>query len=101
MLGEFYLQLPFPGAGAPGEDVQDEGNTVDDFDFEVLFQVVLLEGRQLIIENSDIVVGFPLEQLFQLAFAEVVAPGGRAQILNDSANNDGAGGFCQLRQLLN
>ena len=100
-LGKLHLQLAFAGAGTPGKDVQDEGNTVDDFDLKGFLKVVLLLRRQLIIEDSDVVRGllFQFEQLFQLTLAEVVAPGGRAQVLNDFTNDFCASSFCQLRQL--
>jgi hypothetical protein len=103
VLGKLDLKLSLAGAGAAGKDVQDKSNTVDDFDLEGLFKVVLLEGGQLIVEDSDVVVGcfLQLEEVFQLALTEVMRFRCRPQALDDLTDDFSAGGFRQLSELFN
>ena len=56
VLGQLHLEAAFVGAGAPGEDIQDERGAVDDFDAQGVFQVLLLDGLELVIEDDDVVI---------------------------------------------
>ena len=53
-LGEFHLQAAFPGVGARGEDIENQLGSIDDFRVERLFQVALLGGSQVVVEDHDI-----------------------------------------------
>jgi hypothetical protein len=57
MLSQFYLELPLTGAGTPGEYIQNQGNTVDYLYLEAFFQVMLLQWRELIIDDYHVVTG--------------------------------------------
>jgi len=37
-----------------GEDVEDEGDAIDDVDREQLLEVALLRGRELVVEDHDV-----------------------------------------------
>jgi hypothetical protein len=52
-LREFNLQLPLPRPGTTGEDVEDELGTVDDLTVERAFQVALLGGREVVVEDNQ------------------------------------------------
>jgi hypothetical protein len=56
VLGQFHLKPAFVGAGAPGENIQNQGGTVDDLNTQGVFQVLLLDGFKLVIENDNIIV---------------------------------------------
>lgn len=53
-LREFYLQAPFAGARAAGENVEDELGAVDYLAVERLLQIALLRGGQIVIEDDGI-----------------------------------------------
>ena len=53
-LRQFHLQAAFAGAGARGEDIEDELGAVDDLGIEGLFQVALLGGGQVVVEDDDV-----------------------------------------------
>jgi hypothetical protein len=53
-LGQFDLEFAFAGAGALGEDVEDEGSAVEHFAFEEAFEVSALGRRQFIVEDDGI-----------------------------------------------
>ena len=64
-LREFHLQLAFPGARAAREDIEDQLRAVEHLHVQRLFQIALLRGRQLAIENHH--VGFvQVDQRLQL-----------------------------------
>jgi len=42
------------GAGALGEDIQNQCRSIDDLYVELFFQVLLLVRRQFIIEDKDV-----------------------------------------------
>ena len=56
VLGETHLQTPLLGGGVQGEDVQNEGRTVDDLHGLVhdLLQIGLLGRCQLIVEDNEV-----------------------------------------------
>ena len=53
-LRELHLELALVGPGAIGEDVQDEFGTGHHPAFQTLFEVALLGGRQLVVEDHQI-----------------------------------------------
>ena len=57
-LRQLHLQLAFPRARAPGEDVEDELRAIDDLAADRLFDVPQLRRRQLVVEDDDVDVGF-------------------------------------------
>ena len=50
-LRQLDLQLAFAGSRAPGENVQDELGPVEDLHVQRFFQIALLRGRQLLVED--------------------------------------------------
>ena len=50
-LRQLHLQLAFARAGAPGENIQDQLGAVDDLDVQRFFQIALLGGRQIVVED--------------------------------------------------
>jgi hypothetical protein len=45
------------GAGAFGENIQNQRRAVDNLDLKGFFQVLLLNRRKLVIEDNDVVIG--------------------------------------------
>ena len=52
-LRQFHLQAAFPGARAAGEDVEDELRAVDDAARQLLLQIALLGGREVVVEDDQ------------------------------------------------
>ena len=53
-LRELDLQLAFPRARAPREDVENELGAIDDLPADLLFDVPQLRRRQLVVEDDDV-----------------------------------------------
>ena len=53
-LRQFHLQAPFPRAGARGENVEDQLGPVDDLGGQRLFEIALLGGAQVLIEDDHV-----------------------------------------------
>ena len=53
-LRELDLQAPLPRARAHREDIEDEGGAVDHLELELLLQVALLRGRELVVEDDGV-----------------------------------------------
>ena len=81
------VQLPsacapaFPRAGATGEDLEDQPGAVHDLDLQRLFEIALLDRRQLIVEDGDVDMLDLADrrELFDLALAEQGRRGDDAQ----------------------
>ena len=58
-LGQLDLQLGFDGAGAGGEDVEDQLAAVEHLELGRFFQVADLGGGQVVVEDDDVGVGWP------------------------------------------
>ncbi len=89
------------GAGALGKDVQNQRRAVHDLAIERFFQVALLAGRELAVEDDDVAV-LLLAQVFELvhlALADVGRRIGLAQPLRDLAHHQHARRARQLAQL--
>lgn len=84
-----------------GENIEDERGAIQYFDAQSLFDVSLLGWGQLVVEDRDCVPGFlaKLDQLVELAFSEVDRGVEMASLLNDGADNFGAGGRRKLAKL--
>src|SRR6476469_3682125 len=52
-LSELNLQLAFVTARTLSEDIQDQTDAIDDAAGELLFEIALLGGRQLMIEDNQ------------------------------------------------
>ena len=105
-LREFHLQLPLATAGVQGEDIEDQGGTVQDPDLLLVhrvFQVGLLRRRQVVVEDDDRGPGGArqLGDLVGLAGADEGARMGPVELLSDGADDHGArrvGKPLELRQ---
>ncbi len=53
-LRQFHLQAAFASARARGENIQDELGAVDDFGVQRLFQVALLGGGEVVVEDDHV-----------------------------------------------
>ena len=101
-LRQFDLELRFRRAGARGEDVEDQLAAVDHFDFEGLFEVARLAGRQIVIEQNHVGV-VRLNEFFQfaeLALADVGVCLDVLAFLGELADDAGAGGGRQAANLV-
>jgi hypothetical protein len=56
-LRELHLKTSFGGAGAPGEDIEYELRPVDDFQAGRAFEVALLRGGEVVIDDEHIGTG--------------------------------------------
>jgi len=76
MLGQLHLHLTLAGVGVAAENIQYQGDTVNNLYPQGLFQVALLQRRQLIVKDGQVVAGglFEGDKLFQLATADIVCP---------------------------
>ncbi len=71
-LGQFHLQLSFPGAGVAGKNVENELGPVNDPRVHDAFDIALLRRREIVVEQ-DYVGGDRRGRsgnFFQLAFAD-------------------------------
>ena len=100
-LRQFHLQLAFPSAGVAGEDVEDKLGPVENARIEFTFQVALLRGRELVIEDNQVGRGggHGAFQLFQFAAADERGGIGLLAALQDLAGDTGAGAGGQFAQL--
>ena len=102
MLGQLHLKAALSSAGMAREDVQDEGAAVDDLDLEVVFQIALLVGRELVVEDRQValLVGDGLPDLFQLTLTHVVLRGSVQVLghLGDDVCSHAHGELGKLRQ---
>ena len=53
-LRQFDLQFTFRALGAQGKNVEDQARAVNDAALQQAFEVALLRGRQIVIENDEI-----------------------------------------------
>ena len=75
MLGQGDLDDALAGAGALGEDVQNQRGAIDDLDTQPLLQRALLGGGEFVVEDRDRSSQFVAQigDLLQLALADVRA----------------------------
>lgn len=105
-LGELDLELGFVGAGAGGEDVEDEFGAVEDFDargvgfaagflVDDFFESADLGGREVVIEEDDVggVEFAEVSDLFGFAAADVQAGVWGVTVLEEGSDDACAGGF--------
>ncbi len=53
-LGELHLELALGGVGMVGEDVEDDRRPVDDRHADLLLEVALLPGQQLVVAGHEV-----------------------------------------------
>lgn len=101
-LREFNLQARLPRLGAAGEDVDDQGRPVEDFDLQCILEVALLRWRQLIVEDDQRVVALVAlgDYLLELAFANVGSGMWRIEPLDGAPGNLSPCRVSQQRQLI-
>jgi len=102
VLRQLHLEAALAGLGTFGEDVEDEGRAVEDLDVEGVFQMALLRGTELVVEDDDGVVDSGALRLYlrQLAFADVVAGMDAPQLLDGAGDDAGAGGIGEEGELI-
>ena len=96
MLGKLDLEAAFSGAGPGGENVEDEGGTVDNLCFEPIFENPLLGRGELVVYDDRLVIKLGLQGLdfFQFTLAEIGVAASR-ELLGDDTHDLGAGAFGQ------
>jgi hypothetical protein len=94
-LGEGDLELGLVGAGAGGEDVEDQLAAVEDFAVADFFEIAELVGGHVVIEDHDIgFVGFDaLGDFLGLAVTDVGAGIDGVAGLGEGIDDESAGGF--------
>ncbi len=94
-LGEGDLELGFVGAGAGGENVEDEFGAVEDFAVDDFFEVAQLVGGHVVVEDDDVGVELvgELVEFLGFAFADVGAGVDVFAVLDDLGDDLGAGGM--------
>src|ERR1039457_7193623 len=101
-LSQLDLELALAGAGALGENVENERGAVEDLAIEGPLQIATLGRGKLVIKDDGIdirLVANPGEFL-RLAFADVGGRARRGQLLDAVADDFAARGGGQLRKLL-
>ena len=90
------------GAGAGGEDVEDQLGPVHDPDLAERFEVPALGGRELVVEDDQIgfAAAHQVGQLPRLAAAKVVARVRHPEPLHEPAHHDAAGSVGEPAQLV-
>ena len=53
-LRKLHLELPFPAAGPPGENIEDDLGTVDDLQVENLLEIAKLRGSEVVVKDHQI-----------------------------------------------
>ena len=91
--GQLDLRLAFQGVRVLGEDVEDDGSSIERRTTEHLLQVVLLRRAQLVVEHHGVGVDGQahVAQLLHLALADVPGVIGRVATLHHAAGFVGAG----------
>ena len=103
VLGQAHLQAALLGGGVQGEDVEDQGGSVDNLDrlAQELFQVGLLAGGELVVEDHEVDVEALHQggELVCLARPDEGARVGGLHALADRAHDLGASGVHQALEL--
>ena len=102
-LGEFDLQATFGGAGATGEDIEDELGAVNDANADGPFEIALLGGGEIVINDDDVGLGgFGIFLKFlNLALAKKgggVGEGADLEKLSDDFGTGGEGEFFEFAE---
>lgn len=92
VLSELDLEPALAGAGMLGEDVQNEGCTIEDLDLQGLLQVTLLGGAEFVVEDDGGKREFVTTggDLLDFALTDVGGRMGAVEPLNGAANDGGA-----------
>ena len=101
-LGELDLHLAFAGAGALGEDVEDEGGAVEDLAVEEALEIAGLGGGKFVVKDDgvDVALLAAVGELGGLALADEGGGVGAVEFLEAVANDVGAGGAGELGEFL-
>ena len=99
-LREFNLELAFAGAGALGEDVENERGAVEHLAFEDFLEIAALSGGKFIVENDgiDFFAAAVGGEFVRLAAADEGAGDGRVEFLRAIPDDLSAGAGGQLLQ---
>jgi hypothetical protein len=101
-LGQLHLQFSLAGAGALGEDVEDEARAVQHLGGDDLLQVLLLGGREVVVEDDGVqtlALG-GLGDLLHLAAADERGGVAARPALDEGELHRAAGGLGEAPQLL-
>jgi hypothetical protein len=101
-LRELNLQLAFFGAGALGENIQDQRRPIENLAIEDLLQIAALRGRKFVVKNDRIHIRAPtvLGKFIRLAFADESRRARRGQLLDSISNDLPSGSGCQFGKFL-
>ena len=101
-LRELDLQLPFPGARAAREDVEDELRAVHDFAAERFLEIAQLRRAQLVVEDDDVDAQFVARRGQRLHFtaAKKRRRIGPRALLQHAQDDAGSGGRSQTGELV-
>ena len=101
-LRQLHLQLALARAGVLREDVQNQRGAVDDARFSQRCEIALLGRGDLVVDDDEVEVLLApqLRQLQGATLADVVRRIGRAQPLCELADDRGASGAGERRQLI-
>ncbi len=100
-MRQLDLQLAFPRARPPREDVEDQLRAIDDLAIEPLVELAQLRRRQLVVEDDEVGVGFGrrVRQHFDFAAAEERGRVGPGAILQHAQHHARAGRFGEAAEL--
>ena len=101
-LRQFHLKPPFPCTGARSEDIQDELRPVDDLGGQRLFEIALLGGTEVLIEDDDVGVAafYGGSEFVHLAAADQCGGFRSGARLHDALDDERAGTTGQFGQFL-
>ena len=102
VLGQFHLELTFPGLGALGKNIQNQAGAVQDFHTQIFRQNPHLGGRKLIVKNGQVAVVSLNEKLqfLHLAVSDEGAGVRGGAVLEQPAHRLAAGSFYQCGQFV-
>ena len=101
-MGEFDLELAFPGAGALREDLEDEGGPIQDLAPERLLQVPGLRAGEFVVEDHGVDAEFLAArgEFRGLAGSDAAGRMGRVELLGAIAEDDGTDGRGELAEFV-
>jgi len=97
-LRQLHLQFAFAGAGALGENIQNQRRAIENLALKHLFQVAALGGGKLIVKNHgiDFIIFAKGGELLGFSFADIGGGDGGWHFLGAVANDFSASGLRQF-----